>query len=204
MKCDRVRGLFGAFWDDETTQAERELLEAHFAGCEECRREYEVYSRALELAGALPRVDAAPDLVDRVLARARRTASVPDGVEGVRPRWVLVASTAALLALAGAALVPLLRTPPPPSQTARATPPVLREPVLVTPPGAPASGTRGKPAVGDGSAAGGSLASLGDSLFDHSEDVEFILDPVTLRRGHAHAVTSAPAGVRAERAVVSF
>ena len=30
MKCSKARRWFGAYWDDEITQAERELLEAHF------------------------------------------------------------------------------------------------------------------------------------------------------------------------------
>ena len=29
MKCGQARRLFGAYWDDEITQAEREWLEAH-------------------------------------------------------------------------------------------------------------------------------------------------------------------------------
>jgi hypothetical protein len=52
-------------------------------------------------------------------------------------------------------------------------------------------------------ASSGQLASIPDSLFDHSEDVEFILDPVTLRRGRA-TVTRLPAGVQGEKAVISF
>ena len=58
MNCARARGLFGACWDDEITQAEREALEAHFAACPGCRAEYDEYSRALELVVALPRVAA--------------------------------------------------------------------------------------------------------------------------------------------------
>ena len=207
MRCDRVRGLFGAYWDDETTQAEREILEAHFTSCEGCRREYEAFSRALELTASLPRIEAAPDLVDRVLQRARRAAPAPDGVLRRAPRWVAVGAAASLLMLAGATLLPWVRIAPNATQMAQApAPQPLREPVLVSPGSAttPGAGAPSHASRRASAEVGSSLAALSDSLFDHSEDVEFILDPVTLRRGHAHAVTSAPAGVRAERAVVSF
>jgi hypothetical protein len=47
-------------------------------------------------------------------------------------------------------------------------------------------------------------AAAPDSLFDHSEDVEFILDPVTLRRGRAHTVSRLPQGIQGEQAVITF
>ena len=31
-RCDQARRLFGAYWDDEVTQAEREWLESHLSG----------------------------------------------------------------------------------------------------------------------------------------------------------------------------
>ena len=206
MNCDRVQVLFGAYWDDETTQAEREHLEAHFTVCERCRTEYETFSRALELTAALPRVEAAPDLLERVLARTRRTAAAPDHVLQPRPRWQVAGAVAALLVVGAAVLLPSLRGGPPSDRAGRVSLPPVREPVLVAPAAnsalnAPALNrfARSLPGV-----PGSGLALLADSVFDHKEDVEFILDPVTLRRGHAHAVTSAPAGVRVERAVVSF
>jgi anti-sigma factor RsiW len=72
MRCDRIRGLFGAYWDDEITQAEREWVESHFAACTPCRDEYESFSRSIELVSSLPREEASPDLVERVMARVRR------------------------------------------------------------------------------------------------------------------------------------
>jgi predicted anti-sigma-YlaC factor YlaD len=60
MKCAQVVRLFGAYWDDETTQAEREWVEAHLASCSSCRKEYESFTRTLELVGSLPRVEPAP------------------------------------------------------------------------------------------------------------------------------------------------
>src|SRR5204862_8053005 len=72
MKCAAARRLFGAYWDDETTQAEREWLEAHFAACPGCRAEYEGLARTLEWTGSLPRIEPAADLAERTLVRARR------------------------------------------------------------------------------------------------------------------------------------
>ena len=46
--------------------------------------------------------------------------------------------------------------------------------------------------------------TVADSVFDHSEDVEFILDPVVLHRGRAQAVAHMPAGVQGEQTVISF
>ncbi|MEK7329389.1 MAG: hypothetical protein AAB113_01165, partial [Candidatus Eisenbacteria bacterium] len=43
-----------------------------------------------------------------------------------------------------------------------------------------------------------------DSLFDHSADVEFILDPVTLRKGRAHTVLRLNPNVQGEKAVITF
>ena len=37
MNCGDARRLFGAYWDDEITLAERDWLESHFASCAACR-----------------------------------------------------------------------------------------------------------------------------------------------------------------------
>jgi hypothetical protein len=47
-------------------------------------------------------------------------------------------------------------------------------------------------------------ASLVDSVLNHQEDVEFILDPVVLHRGRAQAPSRLPKGVQGEQAVISF
>src|SRR6185503_2384178 len=78
MNCTHARKLFAAFWDDETTQAEREWLEGHFTSCDACRHDYEQYARTLEVLGSLPRVEPSPELHERVLQRVRRAESVPD------------------------------------------------------------------------------------------------------------------------------
>jgi hypothetical protein len=47
-------------------------------------------------------------------------------------------------------------------------------------------------------------ATLVDSVLNHQEDVEFILDPVVLHRGRAQAASHLPAGVQGEHTVISF
>ena len=205
MRCAQARRLFGAYWDDEMTQAEREWIESHFVSCAECRREYGEFSRTLELAGSLPRADAAPDLVQRVLARVRQVSPAPDRVPTGGAQWIPVTAAAALLLIIAAAISPWLglrpgtqiaSVPEPPAREA------LTQPVLVS----PAPGAGGSAAVDPGAAgapATGPMAAVRDSLFDPSEDVEFILDPVTLRRGRATMSRSTP-GVQAEQAVITF
>jgi hypothetical protein len=202
--------LFGAYWDDETTQAEREWVETHFSTCPRCRGEYEEFARALELVSALPRVETAPDLADRVLARARRTASIPDRLPAAPVRWVPVTAAAAALTLVVTLVVPWVatslrpRTAPAPTTPAAvalgtSSGPVAPAPAIPAPDVARTPG----PGAGPAELPAEALAVAPDSLFDHSEDVEFILDPVTLRRGRA-AVARMPAGVQGERAVISF
>jgi hypothetical protein len=100
MICDRARRLFGACWDDELTQAERDGLEGHLASCPPCRKEYDEYSRALELTASLPRIETSADFMDRVLVRSRRATTAPDIVRETGSRWAPVS-----LAAAGAVLV---------------------------------------------------------------------------------------------------
>lgn len=194
MKCNQARRLFGAYWDDEASLAEREWLEAHLGECGACRREYEEFSRALEAAGTLPRLEAAPDLVERVLARSRRAPAAPDRIPRPKVRWVPITAAASLVVLAITATAPWIgRGPMAPGRGTTALAPV-REPVLVQP-----RAVSGR----TGTAADAAVAGIPDSLFDHSEDVEFILDPVTLRRGRA-SLSHAPASVQGEQAVVTF
>ena len=201
MRCDQSRRLFGAYWDDEITQAEREWLETHFAACERCRTEYESFARMLEWMGSLPRTEAAPDLAERALARARRHTPVADHIPSPTPRWIPVTATAALVGLAAAAV--LQWTGAPDTRYAAREPQSVVQPVLVPaspPPGA--SVDRAEPSV---EAAKQVAVAVTDSLFDHSEDVEFILDPVTLHKGRAHTVSRmAEPQVKGEAAVITF
>jgi anti-sigma factor RsiW len=185
-RCDQARRLFGAYWDDEVTQAEREWLESHFAGCPACRQQYEQLARTLETVGSLPRTDVASDLPERALAAARRATAVPDRIAVVpaRPVWIPVTATAALLLLGMSALLPWLGTPAIQGLLAKRETKVA-EPRLVA--------TAARPTV-----------TLADSLLDPSQDVEFILDPVVLHRGRAQAPSGLPKNVQGEQAVISF
>jgi predicted anti-sigma-YlaC factor YlaD len=196
MKCRDARRLFGAYWDDELTQAEREWLESHFTACTECRESYNVLARSLELASGLPRVEPEPEFAERVLARVRRTAPAPDRLPVAAPRWIPVAAAAAVLLVAGVVVFQMRGANP---AHERITQPVA---VNSTPAKAvPANGSDAtvlEPQM---------VASevFPDSAFDHSADVEFVLDPVTVRRGQAHPATRlAPPITRGEQATITF
>ncbi len=201
-RCARVRDLFGPYWDDETTRAEREWVDAHFARCASCRADYEVLARTLTAIAALPRAEAAPDLAARSLAAARRRAPVPDLVF-VRPApgWVVVATAASLVLVAGVLAAPWVMRSQQGDPFAHSGAPVM-EPRLVavaTPSGSATPGSAPAPA-----GSGPVSVAIADTLFDHSEDVDFVLDPVTLRRGHAHTVSRVSHGIQAEQAVITF
>jgi len=195
MKCHDARRLFGPYWDDECTQAEREWLEAHFSSCAPCRHDYEDQARVLETMAALPRYEASPELLERTLARIRHVSPAPDRLPERRTGWVPATAAAALLILGGALVLQWTATMRGPlsSPDRVATKPEISQvtaPVPVAPPTA--------------EQVAAAVPSIPDSLFDHSEDVEFVLDPVTLKRGRATVTRELPNGVRTEQAVVSF
>lgn len=201
-RCTRARELFGPYWDDETTRAEREWLDAHFASCDRCRTEYDALARTLGTMAALPRAEASPDLAERALAAARRRAPAADRFpERARPQWIPVAAAAGLLLAIGAALPLVLPRLQPGATLAHLRTPVA-EPRLV----AAAPPRAGAPVTHRGATHGESVAAaVAESLFDHSEDVDFVLDPVTLHRGRARTSTprSTPT-VQGDQAVITF
>ncbi len=215
--CKRARDLFGPCWDDELSLAEREWLEGHFGACPDCRREYEGFTRTLEAVGSLPRAEASEGLVENVLARVRRTTPAADVIgrrrvfADERPLWVPVAATAGLALLVFAAVGPWFapRGTAPNGTLAARTPGAVSAPVQqprlvsATAPTAAGESPSAMPAA-PARTATGPVAVLSDSLFDHAEDVEFILDPVTLHRGRARTTTRLPDGVQAEQAVITF
>ena len=75
----------------------------------------------------------------------------------------------------------------------------IPEPVLVSRPVAGEPGPASE-AKTDLSAA----TAVPESLFDHSADVEFILDPVVLRKGRAHTKLPLGPNVQGEKAVITF
>jgi anti-sigma factor RsiW len=203
MRCRQAKRLYGSYWDDEITQAEREWLEAHFAACAPCRAEYETFARSLELLGTLPRIEPSPDLAERALARARRASTAPDRIPTASIQWAPIAATAAVLLTLATFMSPWIA---PANRLldagrmaqsedvsgAQAPASSFGQPVAVEvppAPGAPASSSE-------------PIAAMSDSLFDRSEDVEFILDPVAVRRGQP-SIRPRPQ-VQGEHAVISF
>ncbi len=206
MNCKQACRLFGAYWEDELTQAERECLEAHFAGCPECRGSYDEMARTLELVGSLPRAEVRAGFAERVVARARRAAAEPDRIPAAAPRWIPITATAALLAVLGAMVFQWAGMPLAPARRDGTTdvPIAVREPVR-QPVLVPGSTTGTGPSGSSPDVTAGAMAEIPDSLFNHSEDVEFILDPVTLRKGRAHTVVRGPQDApRAQQAVITF
>lgn len=206
MTCTRARHLFGAYWDDELTQAEREWLEAHFAACTPCRGAYEELARTVEWVAGLPRVEVSGGFAERACARARRAGAEPDRVPTNSPRWIPITAAAVLLAVLGATALQRGGLPRVAERRSGDTvSETIRQPVWVEP--APVArvtdATRARAPEIRGS--GGTLAAVPDSLFDHGEDVEFILDPFTLRKGRAHTRGADPqSSPRGQQATITF
>jgi len=204
MNCGGARRLFGAYWDDEITLAERDWLESHFNACTGCRDGYEQFARTIEMVGSLPRVDVRPDMADRALARARRSSVAPDRLPLGAPRWIPVTATAALLTIAATLTLQWMGVVPygrvaDPSPVAEVSRSETAGSALVAPV------TLSATAPDQGALLSGALdAAAADSLFDHSADVEFILDPVVLRKGRAHTVLKLNPNVQGEKAMITF
>ena len=71
MSCHDARELFSALLDEALGADERPALDAHLAGCAECRRELERFRGAVALVRGLEPARAPAGFVDRVLAAAR-------------------------------------------------------------------------------------------------------------------------------------
>lgn len=208
MKCGQSRRLFGAYWDDELTQAEREWLELHFAACSGCRAAYDELARTVELLGSLPRAEVGPGLAERALARARRRGPAPDRIPARTPRWVPVTAGVALVAVVAGLALQLAGTRPA-SRLGSATTPAVERIVIGAREEVTSAPRASEPAlrqpITSDPAALRAAAEIPDSLFDHAEDVELVLDPVTLRKGRAHPPSRlAPAPARGQQAVITF
>ena len=222
IACERAQELFGPGWDDELSVVERESLEQHFAGCTNCRRDYDELARTLELVQSLPRPSVSGDFATRVLAEARRREA--DGGRGliVARGWFArpwrVAIAAAFVVAAGVSGV-VLAPKPAPQQVAKA-PAVVSTPVTVAPPvtqetkieitsAGPGSSapSNAKPTLARRirtRPAEAAIAAIPDSLFDHTADVELVLDPVTLRKERGRGYTPVPTTVKGEQASITF
>jgi putative zinc finger protein len=66
VTCAEARDLFSAVVDGELPAPERAQVDTHLAGCPECRRELERFSRTVSMVRALPEERAPAGFVDRV------------------------------------------------------------------------------------------------------------------------------------------
>jgi hypothetical protein len=222
IACERAQDLFGPGWDDELSVVERESLEQHFAGCTSCRRDYDELARTLELVQGLPRPQVSGDFATRVLAEARRRE-----VEGGRGLLITrgwfahparLAIAAALVVAAG--IGGLLVAPKPQGEAPRVAqhvvapqPAVVQAQSPVTPPSTLASAGPVSPAPShanptlarrERSRPAEVFATVPDSLFDHTADVELVLDPVTLRKERGRGYTPVQTTVKGEQASITF
>jgi hypothetical protein len=72
VTCHDARPQLSALLDDALSVAEHQALEAHLAGCAECRRELEQLRGTVALLGRLPPAHAPAGFVDRVMDAAYR------------------------------------------------------------------------------------------------------------------------------------
>lgn len=232
IACERAQSLFGPAWDDELSVAERESLELHFTGCPPCRRDYDELARTLELVQGLPRPQVSGDFAARVLVEAqRREAEGGRGFavsRGLMARPMRLAIAAALFVAAGVSGILIAQKPAGDAtkvaQTIVAPAPVVAPGVLAGDPDVPvstvaeavpsmvASADPGSPAPSPKptlarrapARSADMSAAVPDSIFDHTADVEFVLDPVRLRRERGRGYTPVPTSVRGEQASITF
>jgi putative zinc finger protein len=119
MTCTETRDLFSALADDALAPAERAALDAHLAGCAECRRELAAFGRTVAMVRAIDPAHAPAGFVDRVLAAARPEPWRTWLARRLSAPWpTLPLGAAALLLVAGLAVL-LFRASPEQQQTAR-------------------------------------------------------------------------------------
>src|SRR5262245_12238647 len=71
MTCQYARELFSAAVDDALSAGERERLDAHLAGCADCRREWARFEQTVSLLRGAEPIRAPAGFVDRVLEAVR-------------------------------------------------------------------------------------------------------------------------------------
>lgn len=120
MTCHDARELFSALVDDALSAAERGDLDAHLAGCAECRRELERFQSTVSLLHRVEPARAPAGFVDRVLAAARPVPWHRRLVRTVFLPWpVKLPLEAAALVLVGVTVALLFRGTPELQQAAR-------------------------------------------------------------------------------------
>jgi hypothetical protein len=113
MTCHEARELFSARVDDELSAADAARLDAHLAGCDDCRLEWARFERVVSLARAAEPPRAPEGFVDRVLEAAR---PVPWPVRVLRQVFTplqvkLPLEVAALLLIGGLAVMIFQHSP---------------------------------------------------------------------------------------------
>jgi hypothetical protein len=148
MTCHDARDRLSARLDDALDAAERHTLDAHLAGCADCRRELEQLRATTALLGRLPSVRAPAGFVDRVMAEAYRPPWPRRLLDAlfVPLRVKLPLEAAAVLLVGVSALYVHQRTPevrelarqeaPAPSPVPPAVPPAPSSETVTTPSGA--------------------------------------------------------------------
>jgi len=225
--CERAQSLFGRAWDDELTAAERDGLELHMKDCAGCRREYDELARTLELVQTLPRPAVTDDFATRVLAEAlRREHEVPAArrifalpalpsfeISFGRPALALAATFVVALGVSAFLLrgpvttnhTPVVATLQPQAASAPVVSAPAPQQVAVaaeaTPGRVGSTPARRAPATPNAGLVA-DAPTIPDSLFDHTADVELVLDPVKLRRERGVGYT--PTSVRGEAASITF
>jgi len=137
MTCAETRDLFSALADDALTPTERAALDAHVAGCAECRRELATLLRTVKLVRAMDPVRAPAGFVDRVVAAAQPAPWPRRLARRLARPWPTLPLGAAALLLIGGLAVLLFRASPEQQRAAQSR--------LQSPPG-PAAPARPDPA----------------------------------------------------------
>jgi hypothetical protein len=135
MTCAEARDRLSALLDDLLDGDERALIEAHLAGCAECRRELAGLRQTVALVQAIEPVRAPAGFVDRVLAAAR-----PAPWHRRIARWLFqplrwkLPLEALAVALVGVTALYVYRQSPELQDAARVEAPVASRPVAPAPP----------------------------------------------------------------------
>jgi hypothetical protein len=139
MTCTESRDLFSARVDGALAPAESATLDAHLAGCAECRRELAGFERAVALTRALEPARAPAGFVDRVLAAARPAPWPVRLARRLFVPWPKVPLEAAALLLVAGLAVMLFRGSTEQERLARVetAPPTIQAPAAVQAPARP-------------------------------------------------------------------
>ncbi|HEY7416339.1 MAG TPA: zf-HC2 domain-containing protein, partial [Ktedonobacteraceae bacterium] len=62
MSCEHVKGLLSAYFDNELTSGEQDVVHTHLQGCSRCQEILEDYRHFNTLLTQLPRVSPSPML----------------------------------------------------------------------------------------------------------------------------------------------